>query len=43
MFYESNLIPIKAVMYITGLTLTLEYKLILVQPLLEYLKKSNKL
>lgn len=38
MFCESNLIPVKAVMYIAGLIDTLEYRL----PLASHLKKTNK-
>jgi len=39
MFCESNPIPVKAAMYIAGLTPTLEYRLPLVQPSLENMKK----
>ena len=39
MFCESNPIPVKAAMYIAGLTPTLEYRLPLVQPPLENMKK----
>jgi 4-hydroxy-tetrahydrodipicolinate synthase len=39
MFCESNPIPIKAAMYIAGLTPTLEYRLPLVQPSVENMKK----
>lgn len=39
LFCESNPIPIKAAMYIAGLTETLEYRLPLVQPSVENMKK----
>jgi len=42
MFCESNPIPIKAAMYIAGLTSTLEYRLPLVQPSLENMKKIEE-
>lgn len=42
MFCESNPIPIKAAMYIAGLTPTLEYRLPLVQPSLENMKKIEE-
>jgi 4-hydroxy-tetrahydrodipicolinate synthase len=43
MFCESNPIPVKAAMYIAGLTSTLEYRLPLVQPSLENMKKIEKI
>jgi 4-hydroxy-tetrahydrodipicolinate synthase len=39
MFCEANPIPVKAAMYIAGLTETLEYRLPLVAPSLENMKK----
>jgi 4-hydroxy-tetrahydrodipicolinate synthase len=42
MFCESNPIPVKAAMYIAGLTPTLEYRLPLVQPSLENMKKIEE-
>jgi len=42
MFCESNPIPIKAAMYIAGLTSTLEYRLPLVQPSIENMKKIEQ-
>ncbi|MFK5936863.1 MAG: 4-hydroxy-tetrahydrodipicolinate synthase [Sulfurimonas sp.] len=42
MFCESNPIPIKAAMYIAGLTQTLEYRLPLVAPSVENMKKIEK-
>ncbi len=42
LFCESNPIPIKAAMYIAGLTDTLEYRLPLVKPSLENMKKIEK-
>lgn len=42
MFCESNPIPIKAAMYIAGLTETLEYRLPLLAPSLENMKKIEK-
>ena len=42
MFCESNPIPIKAAMYIAGLTETLEYRLPLVAPSVENMKKIEK-
>lgn len=42
MFCESNPIPIKAAMYIAGLTPTLEYRLPLVQPSIENMNKIEK-
>jgi len=42
MFCESNPIPIKAAMYIAGLTETLEYRLPLVPPSAENLRKIEK-
>jgi len=39
MFCESNPIPVKAAMYIAGLTETLEYRLPLVAPSRENMKK----
>ena len=43
MFCESNPIPIKAAMYIAGLIPTLEYRLPLVQPSLENMKKIEEM
>jgi len=42
LFCESNPIPIKAAMYIAGLTPTLEYRLPLVEPSVENMKKIEK-
>lgn len=42
MFCESNPIPIKAAMYIAGLIETLEYRLPLVQPSIENMKKIEE-
>ena len=42
MFCESNPIPVKAAMYIAGLTPTLEYRLPLLQPSLENMKKIEE-
>ena len=42
MFCESNPIPIKAAMYIAGLTPTLEYRLPLVAPSIENMKKIEE-
>lgn len=42
MFCESNPIPVKAAMYIAGLTETLEYRLPLVAPSLENMKKIEQ-
>jgi len=42
MFCESNPIPIKAAMYIAGLIDTLEYRLPLVQPSMENMKKIEE-
>jgi 4-hydroxy-tetrahydrodipicolinate synthase len=42
MFCESNPIPVKAAMYIAGLTPSLEYRLPLVQPSLENMKKIEE-
>jgi len=42
MFCESNPIPIKAAMYIAGLIETLEYRLPLVQPSVENMKKIEE-
>jgi len=42
MFCESNPIPIKAAMYIAGLTPTLEYRLPLLQPSLDNMKRIEK-
>ncbi len=42
MFCEANPIPIKAAMYIAGLTETLEYRLPLVAPSVENMKKIEK-
>jgi 4-hydroxy-tetrahydrodipicolinate synthase len=43
MFCESNPIPIKAAMYIAGLTQTLEYRLPLTPPSLENMKKIEEI
>ena len=42
MFCESNPIPVKAAMYIAGLTPTLEYRLPLIQPSLDNMKKIEE-
>jgi 4-hydroxy-tetrahydrodipicolinate synthase len=43
LFCESNPIPIKAAMYIAGLTDTLEYRLPLVSPSSENMKKIEEI
>ena len=42
MFCEANPIPVKAAMYIAGLTETLEYRLPLLAPSLENMKKIEE-
>lgn len=42
LFCESNPIPIKAAMFIAGLTPTLEYRLPLVAPSVENMKKIEE-